>query len=532
VKRLALSLAILAVPQVAQAQIPAFPGAEGAGMWSLGGRGGQVYEVTTLADDGSGSLREAVEASGPRFVVFRLSGTIELASTLSITDPHIYVAGQTAPGDGITLKNYGLRVRADHVIVRHLRVRPGDNEGLELDSISVTEGSDIILDHCSASWSVDETLSASTAEQLDAVTVQWCIISESLNCSVHSKGCHGYASLIRGGWGNGYSFHHNLYAHHTGRNPRPGNYNAATTDADGFLFDFRNNVVYNWGGNYAGYNADDDSVTKVNFVGNYYKAGPDSTDNAAFRESCLFAQAFFADNSMNGTVPGDPWSLVQFSGFSSSEEAAYKQGSPFPMEAVTTVDAATAYQQVLAGAGAILPVRDAVDARIVGEVESGGGGIIDDEDEVGGWPTLQSTTAPDDSDHDGMPDDWETANGLDPNDPTDGNDDCDGDGYTNIEEYLNGGMAGSACGGGGEGGAGGAGGGSSSGSSGTGGGSTSSGTGGSGASPVEGGSDDSSGCGCRTARSAGAASLGWWLAAAGLLGARLRRRRSIRPRRG
>ncbi len=518
-KRLAALLAILTLPQVAEAQIPAFPGAEGAGKWSIGGRGGQVFEVTTLDDDGPGSLREAVEASGPRFVVFRLSGNIELASTLSISEPYIYLAGQTAPGDGITLKNHALRVRADHVTVRYLRVRPGDNEGLELDSISITEGSDIILDHCSASWSVDETLSASTGEQLDAVTVQWCIISESLNCSVHSKGCHGYGSLIRGAWGNEYSFHHNLYAHHTGRNPRPGNYNDATTDPDGFLFDFRNNVVYNWGGNYAGYNSDADSITKMNFVGNYYQAGPDSTDHLAYRESCTFAQAFFADNYMNDGYPADPWSLVQLSGFSGSEETAYKMASPFAVEAVTTDDAVTAYQQVLADAGATLPKRDTVDARIVSEVENGGGGIIDDEDEVGGWPALQSETAPDDSDHDGMPDDWETTNGLDPNDPSDGNDDCDGDGYTNIEEYLNGGPAGSACGNGGEGGAGGA-----TSSSGTGGSTSSSGTGGSG--PTNAGADsDSGGCGCRSAGSPTGVGLSWWLAIAGLVAARWRYRR-------
>jgi pectate lyase len=517
-------LMILTLPQVAEAQIPAFPGAQGAGMWSIGGRGGQVHEVTTLDDSGAGSLREAVEASGPRFVVFRLSGNIELASTLSITDPYIYIAGQTAPGDGITLKNHGLSVRADHATIRYLRVRPGDNEGLELDSISITEGSDIILDHCSASWSVDETLSASTGEQLDAVTVQWCIISESLNCSVHSKGCHGYASLIRGAWGNAYSYHHNLYAHHSGRNPRPGNYNDATTDPDGFVFDFRNNVVYNWGGNFAGYNSDSDSVTKINFVGNYYKAGSDSADNAAYRESCTFAQGFFADNAMNGAIPGDPWSLVQFNGFSSGEESAYKMGSPFAVEAVTTDDAMTAYQQVLANAGATLPIRDSIDARIVSEVQSGTGAIIDDEDEVGGWPALQSEAAPDDGDHDGMPDDWENANGLDPGNPSDGNDDCDGDGYTNIEEYLNGGPAGSACGGG-EGGAGGSTSSSSTtSSSGTGGAGTSSGPAGGGTAAQAADGGETSGCGCRAVGSMNGLAPAWWWAIVGLWAAHGRRR--------
>ncbi len=423
------------------AKLPAFPGAEGFGAYSQGGRSGRVLEVTDLNDSGPGSLREAVRAKGPRIVVFRVSGNIELKSGLSISNPYITIAGQTAPGDGICLKNYALGISADHVVVRFLRVRPADSPKSESDAISISAGRDIIVDHCSASWSVDETLSASTSGQLGNVTVQWCIISESLNNSTHHKGAHGYGSLIRGGWGNGYTFHHNLYAHHYGRSPRPGNYNPGGKDPDGFILDFRNNVIYNWAGSTAGYNADGsngtDSITKMNLVGNYYKRGTNSTGNLAFSESTRSAKAFFADNSMNGLCPKDPWSLVTFNKFSDRQLQAYKQSEPIPVPPVATDDPNRAFERVLAWAGAVLPRRDSVDARVVAEMINGTGRIIDDEQDVGGWPDLKSSEPPLDTDHDGMPDDWEKLHNLNPNDPTDGPKDRDADGYTNIEQYLN-----------------------------------------------------------------------------------------------
>jgi len=418
--------------------LPAFPGAEGFGAMSEGGRGGVVLKVTNLNDQGSGSLRQAVEADGPRIVVFEVSGTIELQSSLRIRNSHITIAGQTAPGDGICLKNYGLVITADHVIVRYLRVRPGDNEGQELDSVSVSAGYNIIIDHCSASWGVDETLSVAGSEpELGKVTIQWCIISESLNCAIHSKGCHGYGSLIRGGWGNGYTFHHNLYAHHRGRNPRPGNYNNYSIDPNGLIFDFRNNVVFDWGGSYAGYNADSDSITMMNFISNYYKQGPDSTGDVAFREQCRFSNAYFQDNWMNGSQPRDPWSLVRFDDFTHDEIEAYKLHEPLIVPVVHTDNAGAAYEMILADAGASFPIREEVDARIINDVIYGTGGIIDDEDEVGGWPVLDSTNPPVDTDGDGMPDEWELVNCLSPYNPEDAAADRDGDGYTNIEEYIN-----------------------------------------------------------------------------------------------
>lgn len=421
--------------------VSAFPGAEGFGAQALGGRGGQVLFVTNLSNAGEGSLRAAVETDGPRTVIFQISGTIALESTLAIKKPYITIAGQTAPGGGICLKDHGLAIAADHVIVRYLRCRPGDNTESEPDAISISSGKNIIVDHCSASWAVDETLSASTRGNLGNVTVQWCIISESLNESSHHKGAHGYGSLIRGGWGNGYTFHHNLYAHHRARLPRPGNYNDRTEDPDGFTFDFRNNVIYNWGGDAAGYNADGsngtDSITRMNFVGNYYKSGPDSRGALAFSESTLSAQAHFADNAMNGQVPDDPWSLVVFRDFSDETLERYQQSTPVPVAPVETDDAMTAYERVLAEVGATLPQRDSVDTRVVAGVRGGTGRIIDDEDEVRGWPPLASARTPKDSDRDGMPDQWERRHGLSSNDAEDRNADRDRDGYTNLEECLN-----------------------------------------------------------------------------------------------
>jgi len=438
---LLLVLTTLFVAETAEA-VPAFTGAEGFGAQSVGGRGGQVLFVTNLDDSGPGSLREAVNADGPRTVILRVSGTIALKSALVIRKPYITIAGQTAPGDGICLKDHALTIAADHVVVRYLRCRPGDNTKAESDALSISSGRDIIVDHCSASWSVDETLSASSGGKLGNVTVQWCIISESLHNSTHHKGPHGYGSLVRGGWGNGYTYHHNLYAHHHARLPRPGNYNDRDKDPDGFILDFRNNVIYNWAGRAAGYNADGsngtDSITKMNFVGNYYKAGVNSTGNLAFSESARSAKGYFSGNCMNGDYPRDPLLLVTWSKFSSKDLAQYVQSEPIPVPPVATDDAVTAYKRVLAEAGAVLPKRDTVDERIVDEVRSGTGKIIDHEEQVGGWPELKSAEPPSDSDRDGLPDEWEKQHGFDPGTAADGSADADGDGYTNLEEYLNG----------------------------------------------------------------------------------------------
>jgi hypothetical protein len=436
--RLAFLGVMLVLPCV-QAETPtlAFPGAEGFGAYARGGRGGRVYHVTTLEDRGPGSLREAVEAAGPRIVVFDVSGTIRLTKSLDIEEPFITIAGQTAPGDGICLRDATLLIGTDHVVVRYLRCRLGD-QGHAGDAISIGAGHHIIVDHCSASWSLDEALSSSTGEpRLSDLTVQWCFITEALNPKNH-----GFGSLVRGCQGARYSYHHNLYAHNRGRNPRPGNYddrNPHEKDPNGLLLDFRNNVIYNWGGAHAGYNADKESVTRLNYVGNYLVAGTNSkTTGKAYQEGSPYNRGYFAGNYYNGLLPEDPWSLVDFQKWTAGQIAAYQQAEPFATGPVVTQKAPDAYEAVLRSGGASLPRRDGVDRRIVEEVKSGKGHIISSQAEVGGWPDLRSAPASRDSDGDGMPDAWEQQHGLNPNDAADGSRDRDGDGYTNVEEYLNG----------------------------------------------------------------------------------------------
>lgn len=444
----------------AREKIPAFPGAEGFGAYTCGGRGGKMLFVTNLADYNplneepiSGSLRLACETKGPRIVIFRISGTIPLKTTLIINEPFITIAGQSAPGMGICLKNYSLKISTDQVIIRYLRVRPGDNmesthgfRGDNIDAISVINARNVIIDHCSASWSVDETISVTHS---DLVSVQWCMITESLNCSAHHKGCHGYGSLVLGEKGARYTFHHNLYAHHANRSPRPGGHLSYEDDPEGWTFDFRNNMIYNWGAESAGYNMDGinrpDCITRMNFIGNYYIQGPNSRGSLAFHERCIYSKAYFKHNWMNGIVPKDPWNLVSFGKrFTEEQKQTYKQSTPFKVAYVTADDAHAAFRKVIANAGSTLPLRDAVDTRIINHLINKMSGIgnlgriIDDEDEVGGWPELKSIPAPEDNDQDGMTDAWETRYGFNPNDISDASRDIDGDGYINIEEFLNG----------------------------------------------------------------------------------------------
>ncbi|MFV3073686.1 hypothetical protein [Niveispirillum fermenti] len=425
---------------VAPADIPAFPGAEGAGAYAQGGRGGRVHIVTSLADDGPGSLRAAVTAKGPRTIVFAVSGTIQLKSELKIKEGFVTIAGQTAPGGGITLRDHPLVVSASHVVIRHVRSRLGSAAGQEADAIFIHDGKHIILDHVSASWSTDESLSVSQKFRdgligLDNVTVQWSIIAESLNKSVHAKGDHGYGTLARGAFGARYSFHHNLWASHTARMPRPGNFESIDTDPVGAFMDFRNNVFFNWKGTgkggASGYNADTNAVTAYNFVNNYYVPGPNSKGALAFDERSTVATAWFAGNWMNHAEPADPWSLV-----SGVQADGYRRNTPIPMPPVTTQTAPDAFRSVLDKAGAG-PVRDAVDERIIADLRRGEGRIIDSQEDVGGWPMLATGAPPPDSDGDGMPDDWERAHGLNPQDPADAAQDRNGDGYTNLEDYLN-----------------------------------------------------------------------------------------------
>lgn len=432
---------------IATANPPAFPGAEGFGAKASGGRGGEVYEVTNLNNDGAGSLRDAV-SRGNRTVVFRVSGTIELAGRLEINKPNITIAGQTAPGDGITLRRGELFIKnTSNVIVRYIRSRPGDEAKAELDAMTVWGSSDVILDHCSMSWSTDSL--NDVVKESGNVTVQWCILSEPLVQSVHTKGSHGYATGWDGRKTGGGSFHHNLIAHAASRAPRIGYHKAGRG-----IIDCRNNVIYNCG---PAYGAEGDDL---NFVNNYYRPGPHNfrPDGKIFHISRGDARAYFAGNVFEGRpevlsdnlsavtqhpiqdlyipTPGRAPPATRPAAVSGNDlRGASVVDKPFDMAPVTTHTAEEAYRLVLEHAGASHR-RDAVDERIIADVRNRTGGLINSQAEVGGWPELKSTPAPVDSDHDGMPDAWEKSHGLNPNDPADGKMIAK-DGYSNLEHYLN-----------------------------------------------------------------------------------------------
>jgi pectate lyase len=472
---LAATLALLTLPLLAQDQkpvqptpgqvpplpprlpegIPAFPGAWGGGMFTTGGRGGKVIEVTNLHDSGPGSLRAAIETPGPRMVVFRVAGIIELKSGLNIVHPDITIAGQSAPGDGICLSHDSLNINTRNVIIRHLRVRRGQPEGGQgSDNIGGNPEGQIIVDHCSASWGMDENLSlyrymkplsGGGEVKLPAmnVTVQWCISSEALNAKNHAFG---------GTWGGQDStFHHNLFACNTGRNPSIGMSGE---------FDYRNNVIFNW--NHRTMDGGDET-SLINVINNYYKPGPATNPDmrstiARIEQRNMYSpgRAFEPGNWYPRTEgrPGK-WYVAgnifegfpevtanNWRGMRGPEELA-RVNTPFEGWPVNQQTALEAYEAVLAKAGATLPRRDAVDRRVTESVRTGKmlttDGIVKDPKEVGGYPnyTFSPADVPADTDHDGMPDSWEKTHNLNPADATDGPADADKDGYTNVEEFLN-----------------------------------------------------------------------------------------------
>ena len=408
-------------------KIPAFPGAEGFGADTPGGRGGKVLFVTNLEDyipgrekPVPGSLRAACLAKGPRTVIFRVAGTIGLKTHLRISEPYLTLAGQTAPGGGICLKNYGTWIKTHDVVVRHLRFRPGDEVGKclakegkpwDTDALSATEFRNIVIDHCSASWANDEVLSLTKGTD---ITVQWSFITESLNNSTHAKGAHGYGGLVAYMDNGRVTQHHNLWAFHRSRSPRPGS--GGDKDAPGLLYDFRNNVVYQGG---KGYSRDGVDKIRMNYVGNYIsKSGEFSSTPGV--------GIFLAGNLHNRKATG--WDMIR--------GTYQKAQAPFPVPPVQTDPAESAFERVLATGGAILPQRDAVDRRLVDTIRDGQGSLVDSQAQAGGWPNLPQARPPVDTDQDGMPDAWETEHGLNPHHPGH-NEDKDGDGYTNLEEYLN-----------------------------------------------------------------------------------------------
>lgn len=480
-------------------EVPAFPGAEGHGRFTTGGRGGAVYVVTSLDDNAKqGSLRYGIEnMSGARTIVFQVSGTIHLKKDLKIKNGNLTIAGQTAPGDGVCLAGYPVFLEADNVIVRFMRFRMGDKKHVSADGADAFGGryhKNIIIDHCSMSWCTDECVSFYQNENF---TLQWCLISESLRLSGHTKGPHGYGGI----WGGmKASFHHNLMAHHDSRNPRLGPGVNSTKENE--IVDMRNNVIYNWCGNscYGG------EAMHVNIVNNFYKPGPATPSGTSKRGRIIAIDKkvsdqdkesypnifdtwgdFFIegnvvdDGKINGAADyercekatNDNWEYGVYNQFDKKygtldEETkkAIRRMSPVDAGVVTTHDARVAFERVTDYAGCSLS-RDKLDARIVEETRTGTArfegqnehnglaewksegypkkGIIDSQDDViapgesSAWPELLQGIVLKDSDNDGMPDEWEKKNGLDANNPADGNAktlDPKGQ-YTNLEMYMN-----------------------------------------------------------------------------------------------
>jgi len=440
-----LGLGVIGAPPAlapaATVSVKAFPGAEGFGTDTPGGRGGQVLLVTNLDDSGTGSFRAAVTASGPRIVVFKVSGTILLKTRIDVTSPYLTVAGQTAPGGGITLRmdpaaspciDKGTMLISTHdVVIRYLRFRPGptpcaddSHDGL---TIYKTGAEDIVIDHASISWGVDENLNTYDASQ--RVTISNSIISEGLSHSTHPQGEHSKGALLGGSGAHDVSLHHNLFVSNKDRNPQVSGLSVA---------DVRNNVVYNYG------TGSGDGVTlissskgepRVNWVGNYYKPGPSSDPSrpefAVYSGTTGATWQWFGDGNMRWTGTGDQSARVDSGALMS------KVTAPFAAPVVTTVPAREAYDHVLATAGASWPHRDAVDLRLVDDVVNGTGRLIDDPAHVGGYPTLPTAPAPADGDGDGMPDVFEVEHGTDPA-VKDAAGDVNGNGYSNVEDWFNG----------------------------------------------------------------------------------------------
>lgn len=454
-------------PRLPEGAIPAFPGAWGGGMFTTGGRGGTVISVTNLNDNGPGSLRDALETEGSRIIVFRVAGTIKIDGDLNINHPDVTIAGQSAPGDGICIAGT-LNINTHNVIIRHLRVRRGVPAGGQGDdNIGGNPHHHIIIDHCSTSWGMDENISlyrhmrpsldgsTQIKDPAENVTIQWTISSEALDGKGHAFG---------GTWGgNPSTFHHNLFASNTARNPSVGMSGP---------FDFRYNVIFNW--SHRSIDGGDETST-INLINNYFKPGPATNENmrdvfarveqrsmyspgSAWAEGDWYPKAtnrpgkwYVAGNIMDGNqdVTNDNWMGMRMKGDDGTSEIETKYlarvNTPFegwPVAPHQTAE--SVFESVLAKAGATLPKRDAVDTRVTQMVRTGKPstetGIIKDISEVGGYPTLtyDPSRLPVDTDGDGMPDQWEIVHGFDPKNLKDGAADFDGDGYTNVEEFLNG----------------------------------------------------------------------------------------------
>lgn len=443
----------------------AFPGAEGGGMWATGGRGGKVLHVTSLEDSNAqGTLRWAVTQNYARIIVFDVAGIIDLKSALVVNRDNVTIAGQTAPGDGICIKGNTFRIAANNVIVRFIRCRMGDLNKVENDAMQVMDKdvdkfSDIIIDHCSTSWSTDECASFYGMKNF---TFQWNIVSESLRQSLHEKGAHGYGGI----WGGtNATYHHNLLAHHDSRNPRIDHDYVSIQKGPVSIV---NNVVYNWRGNTC-YGGESSSTTgdykKFNFIGNYYRPGPATPSNHiwflepttscsnctnTYGGSVVPGHFYMTGNVMHGhsALTADNWSTVH--GASANLIKLIRESSAFTYadspSSISLHNAEDAFDLVTDYAGACFS-RDVIDTRIAKETKDGTAtytgsagkvaGLIDSQSDVGGWPEYKGEAA-NDSDADGMPDWFEDQFGLNKNNPADGPAiGLDKNGrYTNLEMYL------------------------------------------------------------------------------------------------
>ncbi len=434
----------------------AFPGAEGFGKYTTGGRGGKVYVVRNLNDSGEGSFREAASARQSRIIVFAISGTIHLLSPLAVRSD-VTIAGQTAPGDGICIADQPVSLGGDNIIIRYLRFRMGDkyqnegkvNDGGNDDALGGIRRKNIVIDHCSLSWSTDEVLSVYAG---DSTTLQWNLIAEPLNYSYHFETGdqdferHGFGGI----WGGLHmSAHHNLFAHCNNRTPRFNGIRHTPTE----LVDYRNNVIYNWGNNhiYAGEGGN------YNIVNNYFKFGPDTRVNARFRivnpgrnEQIPFGKWFVSGNYVDGNwevTDNNIKGVVMGNGGTEADKKKTLVDTPHDVAPMPMQTARDAYSSVLKFAGASYK-RDTLDQRLINDVRKRKGRIIDVqggfphgtpyESTISAWPELKSLEAPSDRDQDGMPDEWEKKNGLDPDNPADASLRSRDSFYTNIEVFING----------------------------------------------------------------------------------------------
>ena len=479
-----------------QAKIPAFPGAEGGGMYTFGGRGGKVLTVTNLNDDGPGSFRWACEQGGARIVVFNVSGIIWLKSSINVKAPYITIAGQTAPGDGVCIAGETFNIDTHDVIVRHMRFRRGKTSVWSRDdSFGGNPVGNIIIDHCSCEWGLDENISfyrhmldikdGAGRQKMPTVNVT---IQNTISAKALDNWNHSFGSTIGG---ENTTFVRNLWASNTGRNPSIG---------WGGVFTFVNNVIFNWQDR----TADGGDFTMMcNFINNYYKPGPVTPKDKPIAYRIVspegrsgqifpwrqFGRVYAKGNIVEGneTVTRDNWAggiqLTDKDSYQGTAEdmAMMRSDEPFEMATVSMMDAEQAYSWVLDNVGATLPCRDIVDQRVIEEVRTGvpyyikdyeqqvkdnpygdmwglhpnsqnseglfkyrhlsndsyKQGIITDPRQMGGYPAYRKWKPYKDTDMDGMPVAWERALGMNPNDPSDANGDMNGDGYTNIETYIN-----------------------------------------------------------------------------------------------